>query len=77
MMECIGLVSAMVARLRTSRFVRISSGMDRFLENRLEHGGIQPTRVLVVAAAVIAIDQALAARQHMFGAVCELGAGNG
>src|SRR5688500_17639625 len=64
----------MVARLSRKRAVMISSAMDRLVEDRLEHRRVEASRVLVVAGAMVAIDQSLAVGQSVLRAMREFGA---
>src|SRR3982750_4027952 len=78
MIACMASASSGRARRSTNRSVRISSIMaarHRLLENRLKHGRVESSGVLVVAAAVIAIDQRSPPGQFKLGAMGEFGAG--
>src|SRR5687767_2358956 len=76
-MRCIATESSIRARRITSRSVTISSAMQRLFKHRLEHCRVEPARILVVTAAVIAIDHPLPARQLMLCPVSELTASDG
>src|SRR5688572_15837173 len=80
MIRCIAATSSYRARRRINRSVRISSATLNLygpLKHCLEHRGIEATRILVVAAAVIAIDQPSPTRKLMLCAMGKLGARNG
>src|SRR5687768_13636769 len=75
MIACIAGASSGRARRSTSRSVRssITGDLKRAREHRFEHGRVEPPRILVVTAAVIAREQDPSVGGNVFGGVAEFG----